>query len=1045
MLVWMELNRSFMGIEPDELIVDNFAGGGGTSKGIEAALGRHVDIAINHDPLAISMHAANHPLTKHLCESIWKVDIEKEIAGRKVGLAWFSPDCFPAGTLVLTKTGLIPIEHVRPGDQVMTHKARWCPVTSTLAREADTIEVRGHGHYGLVTTPGHQFYSKTVTKRYPGARPKGSKRVGVARSLIENPTWPEAKSMVGRLWATPRSYPESVIPTCAGAELSEDFFYLVGRWIGDGSINKGDVEICCGLAECEEFSDTASARPLKRADGRELAPRIVDHGSTKLFVWGNQDLAEWLRTNFGDSCETKSIPPWCLSMQASWRISMLRGYVDADGYRGVRSETVSVSKALSIGVRLLAVSLGHAASLYFGAGKPGSIEGRTFIGKDFYRVKWQEDLQRETVMWDSRHMFSPVREIIPSGRQMVHSLEVAEDESYVADGIVVHNCCHFSKAKGGKPVKKEIRGLAWVVLKWAGLVKPRVIVLENVEEFETWGPLVNGLPCKKRRGKTFKRWCAQLRALGYHLEIMKLRACDYGTPTIRNRLFIIGRRDGSPIVWPRPTHAPNGNLFLKPWRSAAECIDWSIPCPSIFERKRPLAEATMRRIARGIERYVINAKRPFIVNMAHGGKLESVDNPVSTIATEKGGCRAVVTPVIARVAHGDVGKDGKKRGRGAIEATEPLPTMLGKGEFALIAPLIERQFGNSAGNSVEAPIGTITAGGAGKTALVVPTLVQCGYGEREGQLPRAPDLGKPLGTIVSTPKHALIAASIMSYYGDKRPTDARGGDLEQPIATVPTENRHALVEAYLAKHYGGQTGVEIEKPLPTTTARGTQTQLVVASMLKQTTNTSPGSPADPLRTIATGNHHGVVTAHLAQHNSERGGGVKAGRSVNDPVSTITSSGGQQQVVVSHMVKLRGTNVGSAMEEPVHTISAGGKHMAQVMAFLIKYFGTNQAPELEGPMHTVTTKHRFGLVIVEGEPYQIVDIGMRMLSPRELFNAQGFPAAYEIKRGRDVRTGRWRALTKTAQIRMCGNSVCPQVAEAVIRAQFGRPEREERCA
>jgi DNA (cytosine-5)-methyltransferase 1 len=291
------------------------------------------------------------------------------------------------------------------------------------------------------------------------------------------------------------------------------------------------------------------------------------------------------------------------------------------------------------------------------------------------------------------------------------------------------DCKHFSKAKGGKPVEKNIRGLAWIVLKWAGIARPDVIVLENVEEFQTWGPLVDNHPCPRRKGMIFKRWVTQLRNLGYQVDYRELRACDYGALTIRKRLFVIARRDGKRIVWPEHTHGPKGNLFLQPYRTAAECIDWSIPRPSIFDRKRPLAEATLRRIARGIQCYVIDAVEPFIVNMAHGGKLESMDEPLSTVATEKGGCRALVTPYIARVAYGEYDKSGKKRGKGEHSADEALPTVTASPEFAIVSP----------------------------------TLIQVGYGERDRQAPRAPGLDKPLGTVVANGKLALVAAFLAQH------------------------------------------------------------------------------------------------------------------------------------------------------------------------------------------------------------------------------------------------------------------------------------------
>jgi DNA (cytosine-5)-methyltransferase 1 len=435
------------------------------------------------------------------------------------------------------------------------------------------------------------------------------------------------------------------------------------------------------------------------------------------------------------------------------------------------------------------------------------------------------------------------------------------DPRHVCDGRPVGlawfspDCKHFSKAKGGKPVEKRIRGLAWVAVRWAATVAPRIICLENVEEFVTWGPLTaDGRPCPRNRGREFRAFVNALQRLGYAVQWRELRACDYGAPTSRKRLFLVARRDGQPIAWPQPTHAasPARGSGLQPWRTAAECIDWSLPCPSIFERDRPLAEATLRRIARGIRRYVIEAAEPFIVRIGHTG-------------------------------HGDAGKVSSLR--------EPLSTITSKAEHL----------------------------------LAVPTLVQCGYGERAGQAPRVPGLDKPLGTVVGASKHALVAA-------------------------------------FLAKHYGG--------------------------------NETPGAPlAAPMSTITTQDHHALVAAHL--------------------------------------LKLRGTSTGSAAAEPVPTISAQGTHIAEVRAFLVKFYGTGgQWAGLDEPMHTLPTRDRMGLVTVAGQQYQIADIGMRMLQPRELARAQGFAEDYHLEH-----LDNGRRLPKHAQVRMIGNSVCPPVAEALVRANY----------
>ncbi|KVS16091.1 DNA cytosine methyltransferase [Burkholderia multivorans] len=502
------------------------------------------------------------------------------------------------------------------------------------------------------------------------------------------------------------------------------------------------------------------------------------------------------------------------------------------------------------------------------------------------------------------------------------------------------DCKHFSKAKGGKPVSKKIRGLAWIALRWAATVKPRVIMLENVEEFVTWGPLgADGRPCPKNRGRTFRSFVNALERHGYRVEYRELRACDFGAPTIRKRLFLVARRDGLPIVWPTPTHGDPKSAAvragtLQPWRTAGtDVIDWSIPCPSIFERARPLKDATLRRIARGIMKFVLNSNEPFIVSYY----------------------------------------SDETRFRGA-PVDEPLGTTTTANRFAVCVPHITKFRANSVGSAADAPLHTVTAGGdsarpagaAHAMGVVAATLVQTGYGERPGQAPRVPGLDKPLGTIVAG------AA------------------------------KHAAVTAFLAKHYGGHE--------------------------------SPGSSLDAaIGTITTQDHHHLVTAQLV------GCGGRAGQSrprdVSEPTATLTSKA-DTTVAMSHLVKLRGTcRHGAPADEPLHTISAGGTHHAEVRAFLIKYYGNEKdGVELREPLHTVPTHDRFGLVTIHGEDYAIVDIGMRMLTPRELARAQGFPDSYVLD---PVING--KPLSKSAQVRMIGNSVCPDVATALIRANFAHEQ------
>jgi DNA (cytosine-5)-methyltransferase 1 len=512
------------------------------------------------------------------------------------------------------------------------------------------------------------------------------------------------------------------------------------------------------------------------------------------------------------------------------------------------------------------------------------------------------------------------------------------------------DCKHFSKAKGGKPREKSIRDLAWIVVLWAQRVKPDCIFLENVEEFRTWGPLDDhGQLIKERVGETFDKWCRALRRQGYKLQFRELRACDYGAPTIRKRFFMIARCDGLPIVWPEPTHGHPDSAEVSsgkrlPWRTAAEIIDWSIPCPSIFERKKPLADATCRRIARGIYRYVLDNPKPFIVPNNTNNAPKGVDGPLPTLTT--GNRNYVVVPHVTKFRNGATGHG----------ADEPLHTVTansfvkrpgGSGPLGLVeatlAPFSTYAQQGGSNRSIDDPLHTVTASAKDQNCIAAAHLVHIGNGERAGQAPRAMDAELPLGTVV-----------------------------------------------------------------------------------------------------AGGAKHALVTAFLAQYNNHRARDEHAGHAADKPVSTITTTGGHQALVTSNLVKLRGTCAdGQAVDEPLHTVSAGGSHFAEVRAFLLKYYGADQDPRLDEPLHTVTSRDRFGLVIVtiEGEDYAIVDIGMRMLTKREQFNAQGFPPDYIIDRDVDG-----RRITETAQQAKCGNSVCPPLACALVAANAPslvaqRPERD----
>ncbi len=504
------------------------------------------------------------------------------------------------------------------------------------------------------------------------------------------------------------------------------------------------------------------------------------------------------------------------------------------------------------------------------------------------------------------------------------------------------DCKHFSKAKGGKPVEKNIRGLAWVVLKWAALVRPRVIMLENVEEFQTWGPCIpirdkdTGRvivsmvgrhdrekneprtrvadpgevvpvdrqifqPDPKRSGQTYKKWRKQLEALGYEIDTKELVAADYGAPTMRKRFFMIARCDGKPIVWPEPTHGPADSEevkagLLKPYVGAYTQLDFSLPCPSIFDtaeeikRKygiravRPLAQKTMDRIARGLKKFVLDNPEPFIIQCNHGGERRQND------------------------------------------IKEPLPTITGKHGYGIVEPKIVPYMGtnttNHPGGNCKNPIHTITTGN--QQCLISPTLIQ--------------------------------------YHSETSKDEVRGQSIEDPIMTVDGSNRYGLVTSFLHKYYdGGYTGAgdTVENPLPT---------------------------------VTSWDHNSLCAVNLIQMNNHCDG-----RDVKEPIPTIT---------------------------------AGDGHFGEVRAFLIKYYGQGTGQDVKEPLDTVTSRDRFGLVTINGTDYKIVDIGLRMLEPKELYGCQGFPDDYIIDRDY---TG--KKYPRSEQVRRCGNAVCPPIPVALVKANL----------
>lgn len=594
------------------------------------------------------------------------------------------------------------------------------------------------------------------------------------------------------------------------------------------------------------------------------------------------------------------------------------------------------------------------------------------------------------------------------------------------------DCTHFSQAKGGQPRSRKTRALSWVVLKWVGQLlradrlhgtntAPRIISMENVWQILTWGPLVakrckttgrvikmDGtvaargervpvgnqqlVPDKRHSGRTWKQFVAALRALGYVVDWRKLVASDYGAGTSRERLFLLGRRDGEAIVWPEPSHGPAPGQ--KPRVTAADCLDFSIPCPSIFTRARPLADATMRRIAKGVMRHVINSADPFIVPVTHqgGDRVHDVREPMRTITAANRGELMLAAPELAPF----ITEHANASTQRTMAVDEPLRTLCAEvkgGHFSVVTPILAGvggRAGQSEPRSGDDPLYTMTA--KADTALVAPVLVQTGYGEREGQAPRALDLQQPLGTVVAGGvKHAVAAPHLVKLRGDSIGTPAT-----EPVPTITS-------------------GAGAARPAGAAHALGVS----AATLVTLRNNMAGADPQEPLSTIAAqGEHHALATAFLEQAN---GGFYEGGgRDARNPVSTITATGSQQQLVTADLAQL----------SPEHQEGA-----LRVAAFLVKYYGTGaNVPTLRDPVDTVTTRDRLALVtvVIKGTPYVIVDIGLRMLKPHELYRAQGFPPGYIIDR-----TANGTPLSTSAAVRMVGNSVSPPPLRALAEANLDR--------
>jgi DNA (cytosine-5)-methyltransferase 1 len=563
-------------------------------------------------------------------------------------------------------------------------------------------------------------------------------------------------------------------------------------------------------------------------------------------------------------------------------------------------------------------------------------------------------------------------------------------------------CTHHSVARGGKPMSDQSRSSAWHILRFAEALYIDNLIIENVPEFQSWGPLgANGRPMKSKRGQLFEQFVASMRALGYNVEWRVLNCADYGDPTTRRRLFMIARRGNKAIRWPEPTHIPPKQqkaegLFRderKPWRSAREIIDWSLPSKSIFDRKKPLADKTLLRIQAGLKKFCgldVDLKRcfaedlrPFLVVFRNNQDAASVDEPVPTLTT-MGANVGLVEPFIT-VAGGAVGQ-----GRQPHSINSPLGTVLTNDRRGVVEPFlmqIDQRGGNGTLRPADHPVATLVT--KENTAVVEPFIVP--QGRRNG--PRSTD--RPLDTITTTARGIGLAEPFLTHFrGDhagRNDGSNRNGSVDNPLPTQDTSPRFGLVSPFVLPH--------------------------------PRKNDQPQSVDDPLRTVtATSNDLSLAQAFIVPHFGERDGQQARTHSIDAPVPSVTATKGAGSLVEPFIVTVNHgdgdtSRRSRSINDPMSTVT-GSMGEAVCEPFLVAYYGTNNMSETGEPLPTVTTKPRFGLVETEFVQYRL-DIRFRMLQPRELARAQGFPDEY-------VFTG-----NREAVVKQIGNAVPPNTAMALI--------------
>ena len=889
---------------------DMFCGAGGFSEGVSRR-GVNVKAAANHERICIESHNSNFPLADHYLTDVSVADMRKFPRAR---LLFASPECFPAGTMILCERGLVPIEEVVEGDRALTHRGRWQPVTRVMCTVKDTILVKGQGHPGLEVTAAHPFLVRMRSQAWDNEKRDYNRRV------FGEPAWIKAGDLTAKTyyWATPRTSDPLAIPPVPGRGMSlrdeeDNFWWLVGRWLADGTVRiredqGGEITLAAGRKKADELEARLRHwQPVHegRCGYNELRWRRRDVRTAVLFEAGHEGLASWLVEHFGKLAHGKTLPAWALSMPLAWRYALLQGYLSGDGYRSATHTNAStVSKRLAIGIRLLAESMIYRASLHRAPQHATQIEGRAVNVRDLWTVRWPHETTRHDAFADDLLAWSPVRDIRP-GRLAVEvfNLSIQDDESYVADGIVVHNCTDWSLAKGARrrnmgqldlwgddgldPAAERTRVTMWDPLRYCDIHDPDGGVIENVTEVPVYWRL-------------WDTWLKGWADLGYETQVLYLNSAfahppvrpdgtySLAAPQSRDRVYVVFKKKGlgkplniqiKPWAWcaacgvdvqaiqswkPHNKYGRKGRygatkqyvyrcpactVAVTPYYwCAANAIDWTKRGERIGDRKKPLAPKTVERIRYGLQKF--GGHNPFLAGAYHciPPWVLTTDRPFGTITSQDHHQLVQPEPFVMKVTHAG-GTDNR-----AARVSDRLPTQTSRAEIGLLTPpLVVSNYNGASRHPVrdvsrEMPT-MATGSGVLNHALVIPP-----YMRRHDTLD-------------------ATAVPAFTVQPNGRNNDPRAANDLFPTQT--TGLNHALIVPS-----GGTWADDArppEEPSPTQTA----TEAYGILMMARNHNTAKGAEEMFDTVVAGGNHHYLVQPFMLDYKGEP-------RRVVDALPTQTS-------------------------------------------------------------------------------------------------------------------------------------------------------------